>query len=149
MKRLLVASAVAIVLFAASLQAQEGPSYTRIESQHKPPSGMEKQLAKHEENLIKTLGTENVIMQAQAVQTIRDLEQMYPKYTFKASVQPLAAKLKDEKADGIVRRLSALALDELHSDAGDAAIRDIAGSTQDKGLQMLCNALLVRSEYNK
>jgi hypothetical protein len=147
MKRLLVASAVASMMLAASLQAQEGPSDTRILSQHKPPSAMGKQLEQHEQNLIKTLEGENPIMQAQAVQTIRDLEQMFPKYSFKASLQPLTAKLKDEKAEGSVRMLAALALDELHSDAGDAVIMNVAGSTQEKGLQMLCNALLVRSQY--
>jgi hypothetical protein len=147
MKRLLVGSAVAIVLFAASLQAQEGPSDTRIASQHKPPSAMEKQLPQHEATLISTLASGNATMQAQAVQTIRDLEQMFPKYSFKASLEPLTAKLKDEKADGTVRMLAALAMDELHSDAGDAIIRNVAGSTQNKALEMLCNALLVRSQY--
>jgi hypothetical protein len=147
MKRLLVALAVAIVMFAASLQAQEVPSDTRIASQHKTPSGMEKQLPKHEATLISTLADGNPTMQAQAIQTIRDLEQMFPKYSFKASLEPLTAKLKDEKADGTVRMLAALAMDELHSDAGDAVIKNVAGSTQDKGLQLLCNALLVRSQY--
>jgi hypothetical protein len=82
------------------------------------------------------------------VQTIRELEQLYPTYPFKASIQPLVAKLKDESADRVVRLLSALALDELHSDAGDATIREVAASTKDKDLQVLCNALLVRSTYN-
>lgn len=147
MKRLLVSSAIAIVVLAASLQAQESASTTRIEAQHKPSSLMLKQLPQHEENLLKTLASDNPTMQAQAVQTIRDLEQMFPKYPFKSSLEPLAKKLKDENTDGIVRRLAALALDELHSDAGDVVIKDVAGSTQDKGLAMLCNALLVRGQY--
>ena len=108
---------------------------------------MEKQLPQHEATLISTLASGNATMQAQAVQTIRDLEQMFPKYSFKASLEPLTAKLKDEKADGTVRMLAALAMDELHSDAGDAVIWNVAGSTQNKALEMLCNALLVRSQY--
>jgi hypothetical protein len=108
---------------------------------------MRKRLAQHEENLLKMLDNENLTVQAQAVQTIRDLEQMFPQYPFQSSLAPLGIKLKDEKADPIVRRLAALALDELHSDAGDAVIRDVAGSSQDKGLQTLCSALLVRSDY--
>jgi hypothetical protein len=72
---------------------------------------------------------------------------MFPQYPFQASLAPLGKKLKDEKADPTVRCLAALALDELHSNAGDAVIRDVAGSSQDKGLQTLCNALLVRSDY--
>lgn len=32
-------------------------------------------------------------------------------------------KLKDENADSIVRKLAALVVDEIHSDAGDATIK--------------------------
>ena len=84
-------------------------------------------------------------MQAQAVQTFRDLEQMFPKYSFASSLEPLGNKLKDEKADPTVRMLAALALDELHSDAGDAIISEVAGSSTDEGLKSLCSALLVHT----
>jgi hypothetical protein len=147
MKRLLFSSAIALLVFATAVQAQESASITRLEAQHQPPSSMKRHVAQHEANLLKSLESGNPTMQAQAVQTIRDLEQMFPQYPFKSSLAPLAAKLKDENADAMVRRLAALALDELHSDAGDAVIKDVAGSSQDKGLQILCNALLVRSEY--
>jgi HEAT repeat protein len=147
MKRIFLAAALALMVFSTAVHAQENMSTTRIETQHKLLSSKGKRLAQYEENLLKTLESENPTVQAQAVQAIRDLEQMYPKYPFKASLAPLTAKLKDENADGIVRRLAALALDELHSDAGDAVIKDVASSSQDKGLQTLCNALMVRSQY--
>jgi hypothetical protein len=147
MKRILFLSAIALMVWATAVQAQETRSTTRIEAQHKPPSSMEKRLPEYEANLLKTLEGENPAVQAQAVQTIRDLEQMFPRHPFQLSLAPLEAKLKDENADGIVRLLAALALDELHSDAGDAVIRDVASSCQDKGLQTLCNALLVKSQY--
>ena len=108
---------------------------------------MAKQLPQYEVNLLKTLETGSPTMQAQAVQTMRELAQMFPSYPFKSLIAPLGAKLKDEKADGTVRLLAALALDELHSDAGDAIIKDVAGFSQDKGLQTLCTALMVRSQY--
>jgi hypothetical protein len=146
MKQILFSTAIALMMCATAVQSQESMSTTRLEAQHKPTSSMEKRLAQHEENLLKTLENENPNVQAQAVQTIRELEQMFPKYPFKSSLAPLEAKLKDENADAIVRRLAALALDELHSDAGDAVIKDIATSSQDKGLQTLCKALLVRSQ---
>jgi hypothetical protein len=146
MKRIFFVSAITLMVCATAAQSQESLSTTRLEAQHKPTSSMGKRLAQHEENLLKTLESENPAMQAQAVQTIRELEQMFPKYSFKSSLAPLEAKLKDEKADGIVRRLAALALDELHSDAGDAVIKDVATSSQDEGLQTLCKALLVRSQ---
>ncbi len=149
MNRILFGSAIVLVVFATALQAQQTKSTTRIETQHKSPSSQGKSPAEYEANLLKTLESENPDVQAQAVQTIRDLEQMYPSYAFAASLAPLEAKLKDENADRIVRRLAALALDELHSDAGDAVIKDVASSSKDKGLQSLCDALMVRSKYNK
>ena len=148
MKQTLFASAIVLMVCATSVRAQESLSTTRLEAQqHMLNSSMGKGLPKYEANLVATLQGENPTMQAQAVQTLRELEQMFPNYPFKSLIAPLGAKLKDEKADGTVRLLSALALDELHSDAGDAVIKDVAGSSQDKSLQALCKALLVRSQY--
>jgi chorismate-pyruvate lyase len=148
MKRTLFLSALALLVCATALQAQENASTTRIESQHSATKSMGKRLPQHEENLLVSLESGNPTVQAQAVQTLRELEQMFPSYTFAASLGPLGEKLKDEKADPVVRRLSALALDELHSDAGDVILRDVSTSTQDMGLQTLCKALLIRSLYN-
>ncbi len=147
MNRILLSLAIALVLLATTMQAQDSTSTTRIEAQHSPLSSMGNRLPQHETNLLKMLESENPTIQAQAVQTLRDLEQMFPKYDFKSSLPPLAAKLKDENADAIVRRLAALALDELHSDAGDAIIKSVASSSKDKDLQTLCTALLVRISY--
>lgn len=147
MRRTFLLSAIALVAFVTVLQAQETKSTMRIEKQHKLPSSMEKRLPEYELNLLKTLENGNPAMQAQAVQTLRDLEQVFPKYSFNASLAPLTAKLKNENTDKVVRRLAALALDELHSDAADAVIRDVANSCDDEGLKTLCNALLVRSQY--
>jgi hypothetical protein len=108
---------------------------------------MKPRLAEYETNILKTLEVGNPTMQAQALQTLRELEQLFPAYTFAKMLLPVEAKLKDENTDAVVRWLAALALDELHSDAGDAVIREVAGSSADKGLQILCNALLVRSQY--
>jgi hypothetical protein len=90
---------------------------------------------------------DNAGNQRSALQTLRDLEQIFPVYQFSKLLAPLESLLKDEKADPVARRLAALALDELHSDAGDAVIREVAGGSDDRGLQTLCEALLVgRSE---
>ena len=148
MNRIFLPLALVLALFATSLQAQGSKSTTRVELQHKPPHFMEKHLREYEVNLVKSLQNENTTIQAQAVQTMRDLEQMFPAYPFKGFLEPLEAKLKDENADGIVRNLAALALDELHSDAGDAIIKSVAESTKDSSLHTLCDALLIRSTYN-
>jgi hypothetical protein len=149
MKRMLFVSVLALMVSATIAQAQEGLSTTRIQVQHKLSDSMRTGVAKHEENLLRNLESGNPTVQAQAVQTIRDLEQIFPDYPFKASLAPLGAKLKDEHADGVVRRLAALALDELHSEAGDALIGEVAFYSQDEGLQTLCKALMVRSQFKK
>jgi hypothetical protein len=148
MKRTLFASAIALMVCATAVQAQDSLSSTRIDSQHKETRFLRKHLTQSEETLLKTLENGNPVMQAEALQTLRELEQVFPKYPFTLCLAPLETKLKGETADPTVRRLAALALDELHSDAGDAVIRDVANSCPDKGLQTLCIALLVRSANN-
>jgi hypothetical protein len=148
MKKLFLALSVLVLLFCAStVRAQDNLSVTRIQVQHRVPESLKTDVAQHEQNLLKKLASDNPTAQAQAVQTLRDLEQIFPVYPFEASIAPLGAKLRDEHADKIVRRLAALALDQLHSEAGDAAISDIASFSQDEGLQTLCTALLIRSQY--
>jgi hypothetical protein len=147
MKRVLLSFAVAFVALATSIQAQESASTTRIGAQHKSSKTMEKQLPQYEANLLSILQGDNPTMQAQAVQTLRDLEQLFPQYPFASSLAPLASALRNDKTDGVVRRLAALALDELHSDAGDLVIKDIATECTDKGLQTLCSALMVKGQY--
>jgi hypothetical protein len=148
MKHLFFLSAIALVIFTMTLQAQETGSTLRLEKQNKlSATAMKPRLAEYETNILKTLEVGNPTMQAQALQTLRELEQLFPAYTFAKMLLPVEAKLKDENTDAVVRWLAALALDELHSDAGDAVIREVAGSSADKGLQILCNALLVRSQY--
>jgi hypothetical protein len=131
----------ALLLMAPALRAQDNLSTTRFEAQHKITPHMAEHLPQTEATIIGILKTGSPSAQAQAVQTIRDLEQMFPKYRFTDLLDPLAKKLKDDHADMAVRDLSALALDELHSDAGDAVIREVARSSGDDGLKTLCKAL--------
>jgi hypothetical protein len=147
MKRILFSSAIVLALCVSALQAQVTESTKRVERQHTKSPNMEKQLDRTQAQLVSVLKTGTPIVQAQAVQTIRELEQTFPEYPFEALLLPLEEKLKDESGDDVVRLLSALALDELHSDAGDAVIRNVADSTKNEGLQTLCKALMVRSEY--
>jgi hypothetical protein len=155
-KRIVLSFALALVMLGtAAVQAQEyklkpteqpreSKSTTRLEKQHKPSSFLKEHLKQTEESILQSLQTGNVGSQRSAIQTLRDLEQMFPEYPFSALLAPLEKILKDEKADSVSRRLAALALDELHSDAGDAVIQEVAGACDDKGLQTLCQALLVK-----
>jgi hypothetical protein len=147
MKRVLFSIALVSLLLSVGLQAQAKKSTTRIEKQHGPSIFLEKHLKQTEESLLPALRGEFEGSQQMAIQLLRQLEQLFPEYPFAATIPTLGKVLKDEKSDPVARRLAALALDDLHSEAGDTIIKDIASNCDDKGLQTLCNALLVRTDY--
>jgi hypothetical protein len=146
MKQHLISLAVAFAVFFTVVQAQEGKSTTRIEKQHKPTRFMKEHLKQSEASILLSLQGTSVRAQQTAIQTLRDLEQVFPEYPFSSTLIPLETLLKDKKADSVVRVLAALALDELHSDTGDAVIKEVADLYDDGGLQNLCQALLVNSK---
>jgi hypothetical protein len=102
-----------------------------------------------EQSLANVLKDTVVNMQTTAVQNIRELQEIFPEYPFTALLNPLQERLGDENTDPVVRTLVALALDGLHSDAGDAVIRATADSSPDKDMQILCKALLIKSSLYK
>lgn len=144
MKRVFVSLALALTMVCIGLQAQN-LSTSRIQRQHGPTRYQEEHLKLTEANLVITLDSTWRGEQQTAIQLIRDLEQWYPYYPFKSLIQPLARILKNERADPVARRLAALALDELHSDAGDAVIKEVSVTCKDTGLKTLCLALQVVS----
>jgi len=148
MKHLLLSLAVALIALYTMAPAQEVKSTTRLEKQHKTTHFMKAHLKESELNLVTTVKGKSVEAQRGAIQTLRDMEQLFPEYPFTSIIAPLETILKDETSDSIARRLAALALDELHSDAGDAVIKDVADRSDDKGLQTLCQALLVKNLKN-
>jgi hypothetical protein len=147
-KQTLLSLAVVIVMLATTVKAQEGKSTTRFQKQHKQTHFMKDRLKQTEASILVSLKGDNVRAQQTAIQTLRDLEQLFPEYPFSALIEPLETILRTEASDPIGRRLAALALDELHSDAGDAVIQAVAEKCDDKGLQTLCQALLVRNQQN-
>jgi hypothetical protein len=144
MKRVLFSLPIALVILVVSGQAQESKSTTRLQKQHNLDTQFAREHLKQTvESLVRTLEDTVVSRQLTAVQDIRELEQVFPKYPFNAALKPLEDRLEDENTDPVVRRLVALALEGLHSDAGDAIMRATAASSQDKGLRTLCNALMI------
>jgi hypothetical protein len=134
----------------ATSPVDPGSPTTRLEKQHKTPTRLSrKDLEQREQSLISALKDTVVTMQITAVQNIRELEEVFPEYPFSLTLEPLEERLKDEKTDPVVRRLAALALDELHSDAGDAVIKAMADSSRDEDLQILCKALLIKGQLYK
>lgn len=145
MKKVLLLLAGLAVL-AIGAQAQQKKSTNRLEAQHHYNTRwLEQHLGQSEESIVTALGSESPSMQATAVQTVRELEQLFPQYPFSKLIDPLGGKLKDERSDSVVRKLAALALDELHSDAGETAIKGTAEACKDEGVRTLCQALQVKS----
>lgn len=145
MKRVVLSLAVAAALLFNVVHAQEAKkSSTRLSGQHKISKTMADQLPKIEQHFFETLKGAVPASRAQMLQDLRELEQVFPEYPFAKLLVPLEDVVKDEQTDGVSRTLAVLALDELHSDAGDAVIKQVANSSTDKGLQTLCNALLIR-----
>jgi hypothetical protein len=134
----------------ATNSVDPGSANTRLEKQHKPRTRfLREHLKQTERSLISVLKDTLATAQITALQDIRELEEVFPEYPFSSTLEPLEERLKDEKTDPVVRRLAALALDELHSDAGDAIIKAMAESSHDKDLQILCKALLIEGKLYK
>jgi hypothetical protein len=134
-----------LLLIAVSAQAQGNKSTARIERQHKITHFQHGQMQNSEASILQGLESNSARLQQTSIQSLRELMQLAPDYPFSTLISPLEAILNNEQGDRIVRWLSALALDELHSDAGDAAIKAMSVNSEDKGLQTLCQALLIRS----
>ncbi len=146
MKRILFSTALALAVLATALQAQTKPSTTRFAKQHESLNLKSDKLPIYKKNVLTVLESENPATLAQTVQNMRDLERLFPSDPFEEFIEPLTKILKNEDSDRIARRLSALALDELHSEAGDAVITEMSISCKDVGLRDLCVALQVHTQ---
>jgi hypothetical protein len=136
MNRIFAFLIVASIILTVSVKAQE--QNTRFIKQH---------LSQTESSLIEALNNSaSPSVRANAAQTIRELEWMFPDETFTTLISPLIRNVKDEQMDTQVRLLAAIALDALHSDDGDAAIASVAGSSVNQSMKDLCSALVLRSQ---
>jgi hypothetical protein len=133
MRTLLV---VATLCFLAAGVAVAQPVTTRYTKQH---------LAKTEEMLVHNLESGSADIQITTAQTIRDLENEFPEESFARLVNPLIVLVKNEKANITARILAALALENLHSDAGDIAIAEMMRYSEHPAMQELCKALYAKS----
>jgi hypothetical protein len=148
MKRVLISLILVLGLVCTTLQAQN-LSTTRLEKQHGPSSHQKSRVKQTEATLLLSLDSTWHGDQRSALNSVRYLEQLFPSYEFALLIKPIGRILKDEASDPVARRLAALALDELHSEAGDAVIDEVATACDDKGLQTLCQALQGGREYWK
>jgi hypothetical protein len=99
--------------------------------------------------LLKAMENDDPHMQTTAIQTLRELEIIFQDDKFSSFIEPLINNVKDEKEDTQVRLISALALENLHSDIGDAAIYDVAQNTSNKSVKDLCVVMSLQSFKNE
>ncbi len=125
-----------------SALAQKRP--VRYLQQHNSPY-IKAKLETIEKMLIKTLDQHSQSMKLSAVQSMRQIEQIFPDEPFYSFIDPLIATIKDENNHTQLRITAAIVLDELHSDKGDAAIYEISQNCSDISVKNICIALSTES----
>lgn len=118
--------------------AQERP--TRFGEQHNSEF-LKSHLKTTETMLIQHLRDTTMASELSAVQTIRELEQIFPNDAFSSFIEPLSDIVKNEKLDTQLRILAAIALDELHSDEGDKVIYEAANNSNNESVKNICRAI--------
>lgn len=145
MKQFIFLMLVSTTLLTITVNAQD--QSTRFMEQHHSKF-IKGHLEQTKEMLLEAMGSDDPNMQATAIQTLRDLEIIFQDDKFSSFIEPLTLNLKDEKEDTKVRLLSALALENLHSDKGDASIYETAQNTSNKSVKELCAVMSVKSFNN-
>jgi hypothetical protein len=143
MKHIFVLILLTMLVLTVNAQDQS----TRFERQHHSQF-VESHLKQTEQMLFKSFESDKPGIVSSSVQTLRELEQIFPKYDFDLLINPLMKLVEDENGDTQVRILSALALDGLHSDKGDKSIYKMAKSSNNKSVKDICVALSVESFKN-
>lgn len=128
--------------FSESTFAQE--QTTRFLKQHKAYF-LKHHLDQTDTMIIHALQSNSPNMKETAVQTIRELEEVFPYEPFLLFIDPLSNMVSNEKDNTQLRILSALALDKLHSDKGDKIIYNVAKTTTNNSIKNICEALAIES----
>lgn len=141
MTRLLLSLALGILVFGTSLQAQT--ELSRFQKQHGTAIN-KKNLKATQANLLKAMESNNPDMVAGAIQTLRDLELVFPGESFDTMLDPLVKIANNENFEIVPRILALFALENFHSDAADSAIKDLARSTSNKTIKDICSAMFAK-----
>jgi len=141
MKRLLLLPVLGIVVFAVSLQAQTDVS--RFQKQHGTELNR-KNLKVTQEMLLIAIESNNPVMVASALQTLRELELVFPKESFDTMINPLIKIAKNEEFEIVPRILALFALENFHSDICDSAIKELHKSTGNKTIKDICGAMFAK-----
>ncbi|MCU7497450.1 MAG: hypothetical protein HF314_17765 [Ignavibacteria bacterium] len=134
---------LAILLFTAfaftGLEAQDANS--RFQKQHNITTFMKSHLTSSIEMTARALENKEFNMKVSALQTIRQLEQLFPEESFSRLIEPLATIINDKNTETETRILAAITLDQLHTDKGDEAIFLIGQNCENSTVKNLCQAI--------
>lgn len=142
MKSIIMLFITLVLMISVTTNAQD--QSTRFEKQHHSRF-VKSHLKETEEMLLKSFESTVPGIVSSSLQTLRELEQIFPEHGFSSLIDPLIKIAQDEKKDTQDRILSALALDGLHSDKGDASIFNTAKATSNKSVKDVCIALSIES----
>ena len=142
MKLIVFLLLVSTTLLTISITAQDQSS--RYMKQHNSKF-LTKHLDKTKESLLQAMESDDSNMQLSAIQTLRDLEIIFQDDKFSDFIEPLIHNVQDESENTQVRILSALALENLHSNKGDETIYSVAKSTSNQSLKDLCTVMSIKS----
>ena len=120
---------------------------TRFIKQHNSKF-IKERLEQTKGSLLEAMKSDDSHMQITAIQTLRDLEIVFPEDKFSSFIEPLIINVKDENENTDVRILSMLALENLHSDKGDASIYFVSQNTLNKSVKDLSVCMAYKS-FNK
>jgi hypothetical protein len=131
---------VLILLMIPVLQILAQSELTRFQKQHHTHF-IESHLMQSEEMLLKAFKSDAIGMIPSSLQTLIQLQEVFPEYEFSSLLEPLINLVRDENLDTQVRMLAALALNDLHTEKGDKVINDVASKTNNQSVKDICFTL--------
>jgi len=146
MRHILIAVLLATAFAFASLNAQN--ANTRLQKQHNVSKFVKAHLTSSIEMTARALEDKQYNMKLSALQTIRQLEQLFPEESFSRLVQPLVTIINDKNTETETRVLAAVTLDQLHSDMGDEAIFMAGKTSENSTLKGFCQAITRVNDEN-
>ncbi|MGE5352111.1 MAG: hypothetical protein ACM3S2_02695 [Ignavibacteriales bacterium] len=146
MKRFFLSALLCLAFAFSSINAQNAA--TRLQKQHDVTKFMKAHLSSSIEMIARALEDRQYNMRLSALQTTRQLEQLFPEESFSLLVQPLVNIINDNKIETETRVLAAITLDQLHSDKGDEAIFQAAQNCDNLTMKNLCRAITRVTEEN-
>lgn len=139
MRHILFAILLTAALAFTSINAQS--TSTRLQKQHDVTKFMKAHLTSSIEMLNRALENKQYNMKLSALQTIRQLEQIFPEESFSSLIEPLITVINDNGIETETRALAAITLDQLHSDKGDEALFLVGQNCQNRTIKNLCQAI--------